>query len=166
MFSGVVCFLLLLSPLPIQTPLDSIQQHYEKAEALRRAGNLSAAEAEYTAILGEAYYKLGRVRLVQPDYSESVIALEAASAYRPDSNVILVDLAIAYFHLEQYEKALDPLRKAVARDPQNTSAHHMLGKTYFMIGDFERATVELQAALSNAPNDYDVAYTPGALEAP
>lgn len=161
MFSGFACFLLFFSLLLPQVPRDSIQLHYEKAEALRRAGNLVAAEAEYTAILREAYYKLGRIRLAQPNYPESVSVLEAAAGYQPDANEVLVDLAIAHFHLEQYEKALDPLRKVVARDPRSTSAHHMLGKTYFMIGNFDLATTELQTALSSSPNDYDVAYTLG-----
>ena len=37
----------------------------------------------------------------------------------------------------------------------------MLGKTYFMLGNFERATAELEKALKLSPNDYDVAYTLG-----
>lgn len=161
MFFGVVSFLLLFSLLPIQGPSDSIQAHYKKAEALRSAGDLSGAEAEFTVILGEAYYKLGRIRLVQPNYSDSVVALQAAAAYRPNGNEALIDLAIAYFHLEQYEQAINALGKAVDRDPYSTSAHHMLGKSLFMIGDFERATAELQIALKTAPNDYDVTYTLG-----
>ena len=37
----------------------------------------------------------------------------------------------------------------------------MLGKTYFMLGDFEQANAALQQALKLAPNDYDVSYTLG-----
>ncbi len=161
MHSGSALLLLLFLLFPIQTPRDSFQLHYEKAEALRRSGDLSAAEAEYKAILGEAYFKLGRVSAAQPNYPESVRALEAAAAYRPDSTEVLIELAIAYFHVEQYDKALDPLIKAVSKDPDSTGAHHMLGKTYFMLGSFEKATVELQTALNKTPNDYDIEYTLG-----
>ena len=161
MSSAVACLLLLVSLLSLQTPRDSFQLHYEKAEALRRGGNLSAAEAEYTAILGEAYHKLGRVRSAQANYPAALVPLEAAAGYKPDSDELLIDLAITYFHTEQYEKALTPLSKAVSRSPNNPGAHHMLGKTYFMLGNFEKATVELQNALKLSPNDYDVAYTLG-----
>ena len=161
MFSGFAPFLLLLSLLPFQASRDSFQLHYEKAEALRRAGNLNGAEAEYTLILGEAYHKLGRVRSAQADYVAAVSAFEAAAGYRPDSDEVLIDLAVAYFQAEQYDKALDPLNRAASHNASSPAAHHMLGKTYFMLGNFERSTAELEKALKLAPNDYDVAYTLG-----
>jgi tetratricopeptide (TPR) repeat protein len=37
----------------------------------------------------------------------------------------------------------------------------MLGKTHFMLGNFGKATAELEQALKLSPNDYDVAYTLG-----
>ena len=37
----------------------------------------------------------------------------------------------------------------------------MLGKTYFMLGDFPRSVGELEAALKLSPKDYDIAYTLG-----
>lgn len=161
MSSGSAFLLLLFLLLPFQTPRDSIQLHYEKAETLRRNGNLSAAEAEYTAILGEAYYKLGRVRLTQSNYSGSVDALEAAAGYGAQFDEVSIELAIAYFQTEQYDKALKPLKTVVSHTPNNAGAHHMLGKTYFMLGDFEKASAALLQALKLAPNDYDVSYTLG-----
>ena len=41
-----------------QSPQDFIRQHSEAAEALRRAGNLAAAEKEYRAVLAEGYAQL------------------------------------------------------------------------------------------------------------
>ena len=158
---GAALFLALSLLLPVQSPRDSFKLHYEKAEALRRKGDLSAAEAEYAAILSETYYTLGKILSAEPNYPESVTALEAAAAYSPNSNEVLIDLAITYFHLEQYDKALVALNKAVSRDPRSLGARHMLGKTNFMLGDFERAISELQTALNASPNDYDVAYTLG-----
>src|SRR5687767_5933876 len=161
MLSGPALFLLLLSLLPVQTPRDSIQLHYEKAEALRRSGNLSGAEAEFTAILAQGYHKLGRVRLAQADYAAAVKAVEAAASYAPDSEPLLIDLGVAYFHAAQYNKALNPLTKAALLRPNNAAAHHMLGKSHFMLGNFEQATAELENALKLSPNDYDAAYTLG-----
>lgn len=142
-----------------QSPDDSIRRHYESAEAQRRAGNLPAAEAEYKNILAEAYHRLGRIHSAQSNYGRAIKALEASVAHRPASTDVLVDLAIAYFHAEQYEKAKEPLGKALERDGRSAAAHHMLGKSYFMLGEFESAARELETALRIAPKDYDVAYT-------
>ncbi|MCM3901800.1 MAG: tetratricopeptide repeat protein, partial [Pyrinomonadaceae bacterium] len=158
---GAVLFLVLSLLLPAQSPRDSFKLHYERAEALRRKGDLSAAEAEYAAILSETYYKLGKILSAQANYPESVTALEAAAAYSPDSDQVLIDLAIGYFQIRKYDQALTALNNVISRDSQNPGALHMLGKTYFMLGDFERATTELQTALNSSPKDYDVAYTLG-----
>ena len=159
MSSSFVVLLLLI--LTLQSPRDTIRQHYEAAEAQRRAGNPAAAEIEYTAILAEAYGKLGRVYSAQKDFKNAITALEAAAAYSPDDDGILVDLAIAYFNSEQFDKALVALTKALARNPQNAGAHHMAGKSYFMLGELRKSAEELQAALKLTPNDYDVSYTLG-----
>src|SRR5262245_33755958 len=143
------------------TPQDSIRQHYEAAAAYKRAGNLAAAEGEFTALLAEGYGKLGKIYLAQKAYEKAVTVLEAAARYQPDSQEILIDLSIAYFDRGQSEKAFDPLYKVLARNPQSADAHHMLGKTWFIRGEFAKAAAELETALKLAPRDYDVAYTLG-----
>jgi len=158
MFSGLALFLV-LSLHPVQTSRDSIQLHHQKAEALRRSGDPIGAEVEYTAILAEAYHRLGRVRSAQADYVAAITALDTAAGYRADSDEVLIDLAVAYFHAEQYDNALNPLVKIASRNPRNPGAYHMLGKTHFMLGSFEKATAELENALKLSPGDYDVAYT-------
>ncbi len=53
------------------------------------------------------------------------------------------------------------MQRAIAADAQNATAHHMLGKTYFMMGEFEKATRELEETLKLTPGDYDAEYTLG-----
>src|SRR6266850_5353392 len=161
MHSRVACLFLSFLLLPFQSPRDSIRQHYEAAEAYQRAGNLIAAEGEYLAILTGAYHKLGTIYIAQENYKEAVGSLEMATAYRPDSPEVLVDLSVSYFYIGQYPKAIEPLNRALVLTPQNPAAHHMLGKTYFMIGEFEKAEHELEAAQKLSPADYDIAYTLG-----
>jgi tetratricopeptide (TPR) repeat protein len=64
---------------------DTIRQHYEAAEAHRRAGNFSAAEAEYTAILAEGYSKLGKIYSAEKEYKLATQTLEMATRYAPQS---------------------------------------------------------------------------------
>jgi tetratricopeptide (TPR) repeat protein len=144
-----------------QTSQSSIRKHYEAAEAQRSAGNLAAAESEYAAVLAEAYGSLGKIYSAEKRYTEAVEALESAARYRPDSQDVLVDLSIAYFDAGQYRQALTPAGKALALNPQSVGAHHMAGKTYFMLGDFQKSVGELETALKLSPADYDIAYTLG-----
>jgi tetratricopeptide (TPR) repeat protein len=155
---GLFSLLLLLT---VQSPQDLQRRHFETAEAQRRAGNFAAAEAEYTTILAEGYGKLGKIYAAQKDYSKAIPALEYADRCRPGAPDVLLDLAIARFDAEQYEKTLEPLRKIIARDPQNPGARQMLGKAYFMLGDFDKSAAELEVARKLAPGDYEVAYTLG-----
>jgi tetratricopeptide (TPR) repeat protein len=158
---GSIFLPFLLLVLTSQSPSDTIRHHYEAAESKRRAGNLVAAETEYAAILGESYERLGKIYTAQKAHKEAIAALEAAAVYASDPQDVLLDLAIAYFNAEQFEKAVPPLAKALARDPKNAGAHHMMGKTYFMLGELRKSVDELELALRITPNDYDASYTLG-----
>jgi tetratricopeptide (TPR) repeat protein len=140
---------------------DLFRKHYDAANAYHRAGNYAAAEAEFKVILGEAYERLGKIYSAQGNYQPAISAFESARATWPNPTEGLVDLSIAYFHAGQYTKGIEPLQRVIAADAQNAIAHHMLGKTYFMIGEFEKATRELQEALKLTPADYDAEYTLG-----
>lgn len=144
-----------------QSPQDTIRRHYQAAEAARQAGNLEAAESEYAAILGEGYQRLGKIYSARSDFGRALTVFESAQKYRPNSAEVLVDLAIAYFGAQQYEKALVPASKALAIAPDNAGAHQMLGKTYFMLGELGKSIAALEIAAKLTPNDIDVAYTLG-----
>jgi tetratricopeptide (TPR) repeat protein len=144
-----------------QSPPDNFQKHFQAAEAQRRAGDPAGAEKEYKSVLAEGYGKLGKVYAAEKKYPQAVGALESARLYGPDSEELLIALAIAYFDGEQYEKALEVSGQSLSANPQSAGAHQMLGKSYFMLGDFDKAATELQTALKITPNDHDVAYTLG-----
>jgi tetratricopeptide (TPR) repeat protein len=150
---------LLLLALVFQSPQDRLQRHYEAAEAQARAGNLAAAETEYTAILAEGYLAVGRIYLAQKKHKQAIAALEAASLYQPAADEAQLDLAITYFEAGLFDKAIQPLHKAIALNPQSPSAHSMLGKTYFALREYEKSTAELKVALEFGSNDFDTSFT-------
>jgi tetratricopeptide (TPR) repeat protein len=152
---------LLLLVFAFQSPQDALRRHSEAAEAQRRAGNSVLAEKEYTSVLAEGYSKLGKIYAAEKKYQQAIASLEFAILYQPDSQEVLIDLAIAQFDAEQYEKALPPLTKALSLNARSAGAHQMLGKSYFMLGDFAKSESELEAALKITPNDYDISYTLG-----
>ncbi len=161
MYLRLASFPLLLLLLFFQAPGDLFRKHYEAANNYHRAGNYSGAEAEFKIILGQAYQRLGKIYSAQGNYKSSVETLESATATRHDSTDGLVDQAIAYFHTAQYAKSIVPLERVIAADPKNPTAHHMLGKTFFMMGQFDKAARELEQTLKLTPGDYDAEYTLG-----
>src|SRR6185369_1514730 len=139
---------------------DVFRKHYENANAYHRDGNYEAAEAEFRVILAEAYKQLGKIYSAQGNYQASINAFETALA-RLDANDALIDLSIAYFHAGEYSKGIKPLQRLLATDTQNPIGHHMLGKSYFMMAEFDKAARELQETLRISPHDYDAEYTLG-----
>ena len=157
MGSRFLSFLLL--PLVVQSPQDRLKQHYEAAEAQVRAGNIAGAETEYTAILAEGYRAVGRIYSAQQKHKQAIAALEAAALYQPASEETLFDLANTYFEAGLFDKALQPLNQAIAVNPQNPTAHAMLGKTHFALREYEKAAAELKLALEFGANDFDTSFT-------
>src|ERR1044071_3952360 len=100
---------LLLSIFFFQSQGDLFRKHYEAANAAHRAGNYAAAEAEFKAILAEAYERLAKIYSAEGKYQAAIEAFESANVARPTSPEDLIDLSIAYFHASQYPKAIDPL---------------------------------------------------------
>src|SRR5258708_866347 len=120
---GLTFLSLLLLPLAFQSPQDRLKQHYEAAETQARAGNFAAAETEYTAILAEGYRAIGRIYSAQQKHKQAIAAVETAALYQPASDETLSDLGITYFEAGLFDKALQPLQKAIAANPQNPMAH-------------------------------------------
>ena len=114
-----------------------------------QAANPAPEEKELTAALAEAYLKLGKIFTTEKKYQQAVSTLQTAAIYRPDSPELLIDLAIAYFNAGQYEEALGPLNRASTVNPQSASVHQMLGKTWFMLGNFDQLSVTFGQPGSN-----------------
>src|SRR5258708_9332045 len=123
---GATFLSLLLLPIVFQSRQHSLKQHYEAAEAQARAGNLAAAETEYTAILAEGYRAVGRIYSAQQKHKQAIAALEAAALYQPASDETLSDLAITYFEAGIFDRALQPPNKNHAPHHPKPNAHSML----------------------------------------
>jgi tetratricopeptide (TPR) repeat protein len=151
-------FLLLCLAFPQQ---DALRRHYEAAETHTRAGNLAAAENEYTAILAEGYSRLGKIYSAQKTYQKAALALETAVRYAPDAERANLDLAVAHFQAGQFDKAVEPLQKALARNTKSSATHKLLGNTYLALREYGKAASALEEAVRLAPNDFDTAFTLG-----
>ena len=103
---------------------DVFRRHYEAAQNYQLAGNFAAAEAEFKIVLAESYLRLGRVYSAHGKYQLAADVLKTATSIRPGSTEGLVDLSIAYFHIGQFPKAIEPLQRAIAANARDAAAHH------------------------------------------
>jgi tetratricopeptide (TPR) repeat protein len=159
MHSRLAIFPLLFLTLAFQASDDSILKNYKIAQELHNAGKREEAETKFKIALAEAYGRLGKILLAEDNYYKAVNAFERAVAKDAVSGPILIDQATAYFHIQQYQKAIDPLRKVIAANSHGPLPHQLLGKVYFMLRQFDQAAGELEIALKYTPADLDISYT-------
>src|SRR6476619_1645748 len=107
----VLSFLLL--PLPFNSQQDAtVEQRYEAAQELARAGKLAEAETELKAILAAEYRRLTKIYAALMNRERALEAAEAAANYQSQDSALLIGLAMAYLKAAQYNKALEPLLTA------------------------------------------------------
>src|SRR5436190_9273225 len=151
MFTQMAFIPLLCLTVAFQAPVDAILRHYKTAQDLQSAGKQDAALQEYQAALGEGYGNLGKVYLAVGEYQKSVKAFDQAIVNGGATEAILFDQATAWFYTQQYDKAIIPLTKILTKDAKNLAAHHLLGKVYLMLRQFDISVTELDTALKLAP---------------
>ena len=66
----------------------------------------------------------------------------------PDDPYIMDTLGWIYYRMERYDKALEHLKAAANRIPDNVTVNYHLGMTYYRQGQFEQARIFLDRALS------------------
>lgn len=144
---------------PAGSPLERIEQLLEAAEQARVEGELELAdsrlrEASGIALdqLGAAYARLGRLDEAAQAYREACAS--TIQTIRP-----YLGLAIVYLRTARYREGMRLLEKILEISPMNPQAKHLLGKYYYLQGDFRSAVRELRDAYQGAPDDLSVAYT-------
>ncbi len=78
--------------------------------------------------------------------AEAIEQLERARETDPLNNVILTDLGRAIFFAGQYDRAKEPLLKAVSLDPKFPWPHYWLGRIFEEQGHFQQALSEYMLA--------------------
>lgn len=122
------------------------------ADAQARAGEMAAARGSYEQLLerapqdADALNNLANVLIAQKDAGALRVA-ERALALKPESPYILGTAGWAAFHAGQTERALQLLRDARLRDPDNADARYFLAAALARQGRKNEAREELQGAL-------------------
>lgn len=126
-------------------------------DAQARAGDMAAARRSYEALLeaapddADTLNNLAVVRLALKDVPGALRAADRALALRPQVPHIVGTAGWAAFHAGQTDRALQLLRDARLRDPNNPGTRYFLGAVLAQQGRRGEAREELQAALSAGP---------------
>lgn len=123
------------------------------ADGQARAGNFAAARVSYETMLksdpddAEAMNNLANVLLLQGDAAGALRTAEQALAKRPNVPYIIGTAGWAAFKAGQPDRALQLLRDARLRDPNNPDTRYFLGAVLASTGRSAEAREELRGAL-------------------
>lgn len=112
------------------------QNAIKKYEQLNEEGIEEVSGTIISARLGSCYLMIG-------DYTEAIVLLEDALSYKDDAEVFY-QLGIVHVQKEDYDKAIEPLEKAVELDPSLTGAYILLSDVYENQSKLEQALEEIE----------------------
>jgi serine/threonine protein kinase/lipopolysaccharide biosynthesis regulator YciM len=99
------------------------------------ATSVSPAQAASHNLLGNSYFKLGKLDL-------AIIEWEKATSLDPYNALIHNNLGTAYDGMGTLDKALTEYEKAAMLNPSNYISHYNLGSAYYRAGEIERSVEE------------------------
>ncbi len=139
--------------------VEESQTAARRADALRDAGNLEAAVAEYGRALTiwprltTARANLGRTYLQMQDYPRAQTSLQMAMEDDPGAPEVVNDLGVAQFHQQRTDRALKLFESAIQMNPQFAEAHYNLALCHLRKSDRARAGEVLERYLQLRPGD-------------
>ena len=87
------------------------------------------------------------------EFEKAVAVLEKIITDDTSSDLPACLLGFACFRLEDFERALEAYRKATIANPKNFHARNGLAELYFRLGNSRGALKELEASISEAPEN-------------
>jgi choline-sulfatase len=92
-------------------------------------------------------------------FQKAIPLLEKVTASEPNVKLAQLQLGISRAHQKQYARAIDPLRKAIALDPEDMFAHYELGVALYETGDLKTAAGHFEIVTSRMPKWADARYS-------
>lgn len=105
--------------------------------------------------LGLSYQALGRREEAMQAYRNAIDWQADAVTVNPGP---FINMGSLFLEINQPEKAVEYLQKALAIAPDDPKAHQQLGKAYFNLNNLPKALPELEKAVQLAPNNAPAHY--------
>ncbi|HEX6739424.1 MAG TPA: protein kinase [Vicinamibacteria bacterium] len=134
---------------------DLLEVRVAMANVYQNTGKTNEAIAELREAVtlapgsDDAYRRLGRAYLTnEARKEEGLKALEMAIKINPYHWVNHHELALAYYRLGDYDKAIAADQKVIALEPDNAIGHNDLGAMYLLTGRYPEAAAEFRKSLT------------------
>lgn len=152
----------------VQTPLPKdLQQKYERAITLARAGKYAQAEPLLKEIVQKkpnfapAHLSLGLVYRFQAKWEPAINHLRRASILNPKDPTPLIELTRIALERGKKEDAEGYLRTLRTRHPNHKEIPLLAGSLAMMRSEWQTAYTEFKQALKSQPNDFRILYNIG-----
>ncbi len=142
-----------------KSPEDELSRHLSAAETYQLSSDFERAAVENRAIVGIALRRLGTIAVREGQFRRAIELLNDSLAATDDAGA-RTNLSIAHMRLLEIDQSIRQAQAALKLDQKNSRAHHVLGKLFYMKGEYRDALAELERALVLEP-DLDAAYTLG-----
>src|SRR5690606_33781651 len=142
-----------------KTDINYLMAQYEKAFAL-----YSADKKEALGQLLENLHQAGQMKdypelfslygiyfSEKEDYERSEEMFQEAEKYVPDSNLFLYNIALMYIRSDRQQKAIEYLKKLIEVNPNNASAHYLLGLIAYEDGRIVEGSLGMLGYLTVSP---------------
>lgn len=121
--------------------------YYAAIEDLKKAEELGLRESK----IGDVYGVIGHCYLELDELDTAFVYYEKSLETDPDSVVYLTNIAIAYRHDGDYEKAMECYLEAYEIDPDYSELNSSIGALYVLQGEPEKAISYLERAIELDP---------------
>ena len=128
--------------------------HNNLGAALKLLGRKDDAVEHYETALridphyADAHYNLAQALADGGEIERAIERLRLAIEAEPGMALAHYNRGTLLVQLERWEEAIDHLARAVELEPDYGAARYNLGYVYYVTGDLERATTELERAAS------------------
>ena len=136
----------------MKTVLDSVDKAMSAAKALSKKGNTAKAIQIYQAVLAR-YPKNRRAAVALQKLQKSMNPAATASADPPTAEIQQFKTLL---NAKKFEQALAIATSMRKKYPRAAVAPNMAGTALIMLGRFEDAVVQLEAAVGLQPNNHDI----------
>jgi len=125
----------------------------EAIEQQRMTLAMTPHDAEARRLLVDAYNSLGVDLAQRQSFGEAIMQFRNALNYDEQNPSARYNLATAFFDAGQMKDAFAEAERALALNPTNADAHHLIGKLLALQGRLTESIVSFETAVKLRPDD-------------
>ncbi len=134
-----------------------LEQYDSAALYFRQGVDLSPDNLQRQKNLGDTYYQLGT-------YEKAIITYRKAQELTDEPDATLLnDLAMSYYHSEDYQTALAVLNELIETNNENASYYDNRAYTYTAVMDYQNAIKDFSRSIDLYSTDKEIYYQRGLL---